>query len=65
MTACPRLTLAVSEYRDYVMAETLAVDLEEVKKEDELLGQGTSLQLPVAQEIDGKTVIISLTRMQS
>ncbi len=64
MTACPRLSTALGEHREYVMLETLAVDLEPVREEGELGMQGSSVHLPAAQEIDGKTVIISLTRMQ-
>ena len=64
MTACPRLSTALSEHRDYIMSEVLAVDLSAVREEDELGLHGSSVHLPAAQEIDGRTVIISLTRMQ-
>ena len=64
MTACPRLSTALAEHKDYVMAETLAIDLEAVRDEGELGMQGSSVHLPAAQEIDGRTIIISLTRMQ-
>jgi isoleucyl-tRNA synthetase len=62
MTACPRLLTALAEYKDYVMQETLAVDMLEITKDEEL--KGSSTNLPSAQEIDGKTVIISLCRIQ-
>ena len=64
MTACPRLPVALTEHRGYVMEETLAVDLHEVKQEHEMALQGSSVHLPNAQEIEGKTVIIGLSRMQ-
>ncbi len=64
MTACPRIALALTDHRDYVMRETLAVEMIEVRNESELLVTGSSTRLPVAQEIDDKTVIISLTRLQ-
>jgi len=62
MTACPKLLTALVENRDYVMQETLAIELVQISDEDEF--QGSTTQLPSAQEIDGKTVIISLTRTQ-
>lgn len=64
MTACPRIGTALGEYRDYVMRETLAVDMHEVKTEKEIGLHGSSLHLPAAQEIEGKTVIIALSRTQ-
>ena len=64
MTACPRLPTALTEHRDYVMCEILAVEMDEVRTEGDMGLQGSSVHLPVALEIDGKTVIISLTRMQ-
>ncbi|MFN8390642.1 MAG: isoleucine--tRNA ligase [Bdellovibrionota bacterium] len=64
MTACPRLPAALSEHKGYVMEETLAVELHEVKSESDMGLQGSSVHLPIPQEIEGKTVIIGLTRMQ-
>jgi isoleucyl-tRNA synthetase len=64
MTACSRLPLALQEHRDYVMEETLAVELHEVKSENEMGLVGSSVHLPIPQEIEGKTVIIGLTRIQ-
>ena len=65
MTACPRLTTALIEHRGYVMEETLAIEMSEVSQDKDISPQGSSVHLPVAQEIDGKTVIISLTRTQA
>lgn len=62
MTACPRLTLALSEHRDYVSQEVLAVALEEVQDQDVLRGQQN---LSDAQEIEGRKIIISLSRTQA
>ncbi len=60
MTACPRLTVALEENSSYVQEETLAVELIQTKDESAFdLGKGE------AQEIDGKTVIISLSRIQA
>ncbi len=64
MTACSHLTMAISEHREYVMKETLAVELSQVSKEAEILPTGTSTQIPALQEIGGKTVIISITPLQ-
>ncbi|MCB0322312.1 MAG: isoleucine--tRNA ligase [Bdellovibrionales bacterium] len=63
MTACPRLTTALVEFREYVMQETLSVEMGEVTEEDDL--KGSSTHLPSLQEIDGKSIIISLTRIQA
>lgn len=62
MTACPKLLTALVDNRDYVMQETLAVELVQISNEEEL--QGSTTALPSALEIGGKTVIISLTRTQ-
>jgi isoleucyl-tRNA synthetase len=64
MTACPRLSMALTEHRDYVMEEVLAVEMVGARDESEFSLHGSSVHLPAAQEIDGKSVIISLTRMQ-
>ena len=64
MTACPRISMGIDENKEYVMRETLAVELQEVTKEQELGIRGTSTHLPVPQEIDGKSIIISLSRTQ-
>jgi len=64
MTACSKLPHALDEHRLRVMEETLALELVEVTTEHEMGAGGSSIHLPTAQEIDGKTVIIGLTRMQ-
>jgi len=46
------------------MQETLAVEMDNVSREEDMGVTGSSVHLPVAQEIDGKTIIISLTRIQ-
>ena len=65
MTACPRLSTALQTHRDYVMDEVLAVEMDAARDEAEFGMVGSSVHLPTAQEIDGKSIIISLTRMQS
>ncbi|HQH27388.1 MAG TPA: DUF5915 domain-containing protein, partial [Oligoflexia bacterium] len=64
MTACPRIATALNEHRGYVMQEVLAVEMQEVTKEADIGISGSSVHLPAAQEIDGKTIIISLSRTQ-
>jgi len=64
MTACSKIPLALTDHRSYVMEETLALEMQEVKSEHEMGLAGSSVHLPAAQEIDGKTIIIGLTRMQ-
>lgn len=65
MTACPRLQLALKEHASYVMEEILALELTEVQTEMEMGLRGSSVHLPSPQEIEGKTVIISVTRTQA
>jgi isoleucyl-tRNA synthetase len=64
MTACPRISMALSEHRQYVMDEVLAVEMQEVTTESAMGLQGSSTHLPAAQEIDDKTIIIALHRTQ-
>lgn len=65
MTACNEMVLALVDYKDYVMQETLAVDIQEVRSESALRFEGATEQLPSAQEIEGHSVIISITRVQA
>lgn len=65
MTACPQLTLALEEHRDYISRETLAVELTEVRSGEGMAPEGSSTILPSAQEIGDKTIIISISRLQS
>ncbi|MCB0344498.1 MAG: isoleucine--tRNA ligase [Bdellovibrionales bacterium] len=65
MTACPQLTLALEEHRDYISRETLAVELTEVRSGEVMAPEGSSTMLPSAQEIGDKTIIISISRLQS
>ena len=64
MTACPRISAALNEHADYIRREVLAIELLETNKEEEMGIQSSSQHLPTAQEIDGKTIIIALTRTQ-
>lgn len=64
MTACPRLQTALTEHRDYIMEETLSVELHEVTDEVEMGLHGSSIHLPTPQEIEGRAIIVSLTRIQ-
>ncbi len=64
MTACPQLTMALEEHKNYVMRETLTVEMREVRSENEITPKGSSVVIPFAQEIDGKAVVISLMRIQ-
>lgn len=63
MTACPRLSVALVEHRDYVTEETLAVIMEAVTNEADMKKPGANVHQDV-QEIEGKSVFISLTRVQ-
>ena len=47
------------------MEEILALELTEVQTEMEMGLRGSSVHLPSPQEIEGKTVIISVTRTQA
>lgn len=60
MTADPKLMLALAENKDYVMRETLSVEMKEASKEEELLPGGEAS----VQDIDGKNVVISMARIQ-
>lgn len=65
MTACPKISSALKDYRDYVMSETLAIEMVEAITDKDLNVIGSSTLLPSAQEVDGKTVIIALSRLQA
>ena len=65
MTACPKISSALKDHSAYIMSETLAIQMDEVFSDEELNAIGSSTQLPSAQEVDGKTVIVSLSRLQS
>ena len=65
MTACPIIAGAVNDYSSSIMTETLATELLEAKNDKDLDVIGSSTHLPSVQEIDDKTVIISMTRIQS
>jgi isoleucyl-tRNA synthetase len=61
MSANPNLLMAIDDFRAYVARETLAVDVAEVKSESELKSDSGK---PVAHEIEGRAVVIALTRIQ-
>ncbi|MCC6933944.1 MAG: isoleucine--tRNA ligase [Deltaproteobacteria bacterium] len=61
MTACPHISLALDSHRHYVMEEVLAVEMIAAKSENEISPTFSAVE---AQEIDGKSIIISLTRPQ-
>ncbi len=63
MTACPQVGLALSEYKNYIMSETLSVELREVKSETELSKDSPQASTE-AHEIGDKAVIIALNRVQ-
>ena len=62
MTACAKVSMAVSEHLDYVKKETLAVEINDVNSEEELAG---GEEARFVQEIAGESVVISLERIQS
>lgn len=64
MTACSKLPDSLSKHQTYVMEETLAIELKAVKSEKEMVPQANALNNISPQEIEGKTVIIGLTRIQ-
>ncbi len=64
MTACPHILGALDVHKDYVMEETLAVALESVTTEDEIKPKSPGEPNPEPQEIEGKAVIIALSRIQ-
>jgi len=65
MTMCPHISKAVNDFNSYIKAETLAIELIEAKEDKDLDVVGSSTHLPSAQEIDDKTVIISMSRLQA
>ena len=62
MTACSMLPEAVSRHGQYIAEETLAIDIAAVKSEAGM--KSHSGELPSSQDIEGKTVIITLERVQ-
>jgi isoleucyl-tRNA synthetase len=64
MTACPHIISALETHADYVMEETLSVDLQAVTTEEEINPQTPGDPSPEAQEIEGKAVILALRRIQ-
>jgi isoleucyl-tRNA synthetase len=64
MTACPQLTVALEEHEEYVKRETLAVGLEGVRDQADLIADAGEDQLPSVQEIGGKSVVIAIKGLQ-
>ena len=58
MTACNRIQIALTEHKDYVMKETLAVELSASTEKD-----FSEQNLSDAQVIDGESIIIGLERL--
>ena len=65
MTACAKISMAVSEHDEYVKKETLSVDLIEASSEEELSIDQSLKTEPSIQEIDGQSVVMSLKVIQS
>ena len=65
LTACDRLTKALQVHGTYVQEETLALELKRAESDQAMADAHKSAHLPVPQEIEGKMVIIGLTRTQS
>jgi len=65
MTACPRLASAFETHKEHIMSEILAVEMNAVSDEQELGVSGSSANLPHVLEVEDKTIIISINRLQS
>ncbi|HMO18305.1 MAG TPA: isoleucine--tRNA ligase [Oligoflexia bacterium] len=65
MTACPKISHAVKEHRDYIMSETLAIDLEAVGDRQEFFDIGADEDNLSVQEIDGSNLVVLLQRTQA
>jgi isoleucyl-tRNA synthetase len=63
LTAFEDLTKAVIDHNEYIVQETLAVELCEIAKKDRASFEGSTKDTEV-QEIDGHSVIIAVTRVQ-
>jgi isoleucyl-tRNA synthetase len=59
MSADNRIDYAVTEHRHYIMGETLAIDIESSTSELEMKREAEFLAI---QEIDSKTVVVSIKR---
>jgi isoleucyl-tRNA synthetase len=65
MTACAKTNLAVHDHSEYILGETLAVEIEEINDKNDFFAAGLSEDSLSIQEIDESKVVISLQRIQS
>ncbi len=65
MTACNRTTLAIKEHSEYILGETLAVEILEITEKNDFFAAGLSEDSLSIQEIDESRVVLSLQRIQS
>lgn len=65
MTACNKTSTAIHEHSEYILGETLGVELIEVKNKDDFFAAGLSEEALSIQEIDESKVVLSLQRIQS
>lgn len=63
-TGSPQISMAVSEHKNYIMQETLSVEIEEIA-DRETCEQNSTLGEMEVQEIDDIAVLFSLQRIQS
>jgi len=64
MTACPKISTAIEDHSEYVMSETLALELEQVMSESDLNLQEDRKHLG-SIEIGDKGLVVSLERIES
>jgi isoleucyl-tRNA synthetase len=65
MTACNKTSLAIREHSEYILAETLAVEIQEISEKNDFFAAGLSEDSLSIQEIDESRVVLSLQRIQS
>jgi isoleucyl-tRNA synthetase len=63
-TGSPHISMAVSEHKNYIMQETLAVEIEEITDANSFEQISAQGQVE-SQDIDGVPVLFSLQRIQS
>jgi isoleucyl-tRNA synthetase len=64
MTACPKISTAISDHNEYVKSETLALELEQVMEEGDLELDADKENLG-SIEISDKPLVVSLKRIES
>lgn len=65
MTACTKTTLAMKEHNEYILGETLAVEIQEISDRNDFFAAGLSEESLSIQDIDDAKVVLSLQRIQS